>query len=143
MVRRTVTRRPFYSSEDEPLVLYRSLSVLGCPYPVTSVLGNIFTDLLGGQTERTNLGGQSRLGTDLTTSHSQVAMKLLAAARKGNLRDSFWDVNLHDLHLIGVELGSCPMGYMLVRHIAFTKEMILTHGECERSSIVLGSCRGG
>lgn len=64
--------------------------------PVTSALGNIFTNLLGGQTERTNLGSQSGLGSDLTTSHSQV----------------------NDLHLIGIELGR--------------------HGECERSSIVLG-----
>lgn len=68
--------------------------------PVTGVLGDIFTDLLGGQTERTDLGSQSRLGSDLTTSHSQV----------------------NDLHLIGVELGR--------------------HGECERSSIVLGELVG-
>jgi hypothetical protein len=54
--------------------------------PVTSVLGDIFTDLLGGQTERTDLGSQSGLGSDLTTSHTQV----------------------NDLHLIGVELGSDP-----------------------------------
>lgn len=53
--------------------------------PVTSVLGNIFTDLLGRQTQRTDLGSQSGLGTDFTTSHTQV----------------------NDLHLIGVELGSC------------------------------------
>lgn len=47
-------------------------------------------------------------------------------------------MNLHDLHLIGIELGSCPMGVMLVAIIVEAKEMILTHGECERSSIVLG-----
>lgn len=35
------------------------------------------------------------------------------------------------------------MGYILVRLFDFTKEMILTHGECERSSIVLGRCRDG
>lgn len=52
--------------------------------PVTSVLGNVFTDLLGRQTKGTDLGSQSGLGTDLTTSHTQV----------------------NDLHLIGVELGS-------------------------------------
>jgi len=52
--------------------------------PVTSVLGNVFTDLLGRQTKGTDLRSQRRLGTDLTTSHTQV----------------------NDLHLIGVELGS-------------------------------------
>lgn len=44
-------------------------------YPVTSVLGNVFTNLLGRQTEGTDLGGQCRLGTDLTTSHTEVAIK--------------------------------------------------------------------
>ena len=44
------------------------------PYPVTGGLGNIFTNLLGRQTERTDLGGQSRLGSDLTTSGPQVAI---------------------------------------------------------------------
>lgn len=41
--------------------------------PVASVLGDIFTNLLGRQTEGTDLGGQSGLGTDLTTSHTEVA----------------------------------------------------------------------
>lgn len=45
--------------------------------PVTSVLGDIFTNLLGRQTEGTDLGGQSGLGTDFTTSHTQVAKKEL------------------------------------------------------------------
>lgn len=45
------------------------------PYPVTSVLGNIFTNLLGRQTKGTDLGGQSRLGSDFTTSHSQVTIE--------------------------------------------------------------------
>lgn len=54
------------------------------PFPVSGVLGDIFTNLLGRQTKGTDLGGQSRLGSDLTTSHTQV----------------------NDLHLIGVELGS-------------------------------------
>jgi hypothetical protein len=52
--------------------------------PVASVLGDIFTNLLGRQTEGTDLGGQSGLSADLTTSHTQV----------------------DDLHLIGIELGS-------------------------------------
>lgn len=41
--------------------------------PVACVLGDIFTNLLGRQTEGTDLGGQSGLGTDLTTSHTEVA----------------------------------------------------------------------
>lgn len=52
-------------------------------------------------------------------------------------------MNLHDLHLIGIELRSCPMGAMLVAIFVIAKEMILTHGECERSSIVLGVLSGG
>lgn len=35
------------------------------------------------------------------------------------------------------------MGIMLVASLIETKEMILTHGECERSSIVLGMSVGG
>jgi hypothetical protein len=50
-----------------------------------------------------------------------------------------WVQNLHDLHLIGVELRSYPMGNMLVAMANKPKEMILTHGECERLSICLGS----
>jgi hypothetical protein len=45
--------------------------------PVTSVLGDIFTNLLGRQTEGTDLGGQGGLGTDFTTSHTQVAKRAL------------------------------------------------------------------
>lgn len=41
--------------------------------PVASVLGDVFTNLLGRQTEGTNLGGQSGLSADLTTSHTEVA----------------------------------------------------------------------
>lgn len=40
--------------------------------PVTSGLGNVFTDLLGGKTKRTDLGGKSRGGTNLTTGGSEV-----------------------------------------------------------------------
>lgn len=42
-------------------------------HPVASVLGNVFTNLLGRQTQGTDLGSQSGLGSDLTTSHTQVA----------------------------------------------------------------------
>lgn len=78
--------------------------------PVTSVLGNVFTDLLGRQTQRTNLGSERRLGADLTTSHTQV----------------------DDLHLIGIELGSYRKRERLVAIAGKTQVMILTHGECER-----------
>lgn len=40
--------------------------------PVTSGLGNVFTDLLGRETKRTNLGGKRRRGTDLTTGGTEV-----------------------------------------------------------------------
>lgn len=48
------------------------------PYPVTGVLGDIFTNLLGRQTERTDLRSQSGLGTDLTTSHTEVAREIVS-----------------------------------------------------------------
>lgn len=40
--------------------------------PVTSGLGNVFTDLLGRKTKRTNLGGERRRGTNLTTGGTEV-----------------------------------------------------------------------
>jgi hypothetical protein len=52
-------------------------------FPVTGSLGNVFSDLLGRETQRTNLGSKSRGGTDLTTSGAEV----------------------DHLNLIGVELG--------------------------------------
>lgn len=60
------------------------LSLYEATYPVTGSLGDIFADLLGRETERTNLGGEGSLSTDFTTSGPQV----------------------DDLDLIGVELGS-------------------------------------
>lgn len=52
--------------------------------PVTGGLGDIFTDLLGGETKRTDLGGKSGRGTDLTSGGTEV----------------------NDLLLVGVEFGS-------------------------------------
>jgi hypothetical protein len=46
--------------------------------PVTSVLGDIFTNLLGRQTKGTDLGSQSRLGTNLTTGHTEVAIQVVS-----------------------------------------------------------------
>lgn len=45
------------------------------PYPVASGLGNVFSDLLGGETQRTDLWSKGRGGTDLTTSGAEVAAK--------------------------------------------------------------------
>lgn len=92
------------------------------PYPITGVLGDIFTNLLGRQTEGTDLGSQSRLGSDLTTSHSQVTNIFISIAIGGDCRErkNFAVRNLHDLHLIGVELGSCPMGLMSVQSAILT-----------------------
>lgn len=53
--------------------------------PVASGLGDIFTDLLGGETKRTDLRGEGGRGTDFTTSGPKV----------------------DDLDLGGIELGSC------------------------------------
>lgn len=52
--------------------------------PVASGLGDIFTDLLGRKTERTDLGRKGGRGTDLTSGGTEV----------------------NDLLLIGVEFGS-------------------------------------
>jgi len=41
-------------------------------YPVTSGLGDIFTDLLWRETERTNLWRKSGGGTNLTTGGTEV-----------------------------------------------------------------------
>jgi hypothetical protein len=71
--------------------------------PVTGSLGDIFTDLLGRETERTDLGGKSGRGTNLTTGGTEV----------------------DDLDLGGVELGSCRSLARLSQPIRRT---ILTHG---------------
>jgi hypothetical protein len=49
-------------------------------YPVTCRLGDVFSDLLGRQTERTDLGSESRGCTDLTTSGSEVANSRVSIA---------------------------------------------------------------
>jgi hypothetical protein len=46
-----------------------------CAYPVSSCLRNIFSHLLRRQTERTNLGSESRGCSDFTTSRPEVAVK--------------------------------------------------------------------
>lgn len=46
----------------------------GRSYPVTSRLGDIFTNFLGRKTQRTNLGRQGGRGTDLTSGGTEVAV---------------------------------------------------------------------
>ena len=43
--------------------------------PCSGRLGDIFSDLLGGKTQRTDLGSEGGRGTDLTTSGKEVAEK--------------------------------------------------------------------
>jgi hypothetical protein len=64
------------ASEQRPSQVDRSpyLSPMEMTYPVTSGLGDIFTDLLRRETERADFGGKSRRGTDLTTGRPEVAV---------------------------------------------------------------------
>lgn len=50
-----------------------------CSYPVAGSLCDVFSDLLGRQTQRTNLGGKCRGGTDLTTGGTEVAVYLIVS----------------------------------------------------------------
>lgn len=79
-------------------------------YPVASGLRYVLTDLLGRQTEGTNLGGQGRGGANLTSGGTEVTAfanttlvtdSLRFGSSKQRRRDE------HDLDLIGIELGSC------------------------------------
>lgn len=86
--------------------------------PVTSGLGDIFTDLLGRKTERTDLGRKGGRGTDLTSGGTEV----------------------NDLLLVGIELGSFAISYQHCRtgreYVRASRraeeprieEVILTHG---------------
>jgi hypothetical protein len=51
--------------------------------PVASGLGNIFTDLLGRKTERTDLGRKGGRGTDLTSGGTEVDNLLLVGIELG------------------------------------------------------------
>lgn len=61
--------------------------------PVASGLGDIFTDLLGRKTERTDLGRKGGRGTDLTSGGTEV----------------------DNLLLVGIELGSFTISYQHCR----------------------------
>lgn len=139
MVSLTVTRRPFCKtrlSQRTSCQKHFPSSRFSCPenlllllevvisYPVTSRLRDIFSDLLGRETKRTDLGGKSGRSTDLTTGSPEVAVKkkssvpmsekkLLATRPEmtgrfqrgvvGAVVDSHGE-SLHDLDLIGVDL---------------------------------------
>lgn len=103
-------------------------------YPVAGSLGDVLSDLLGRQTQRTDLGGKSGRGTDLTTGGAEVAIvpsnvsivcsvpTISCRSRVEGLRIAAFSIGLlfvrdgassglglrvHDLHLGGVSLGSC------------------------------------
>lgn len=44
-------------------------------YPVASGFGNVFADLLGRETKRTDLGREGRRGSDLTTGSTEVTVR--------------------------------------------------------------------
>lgn len=75
-------------------------------YPVTGGLGDIFTDLLGGETKRTDLGGKSGRGTDLTSGGTEV----------------------NDLLLVGVELGSFAVSVLTCRKSSELQPELSSHG---------------
>jgi len=84
-------------------VLDRQLDRDAETLPVASGLGDIFTNLLGRKTKRTNLGRECGRGTDFTTRRTEV----------------------DDLDLGGIELGSWVELAWLSQPIRMT---ILTHG---------------
>lgn len=79
-----------------------------CSYPVASRLSDVFSDLLGRETKRTNLGSQSGRCTNLATSGTEVAIIILVSRTmlKFECRWSAVFCNIHDLNLVGVDLGS-------------------------------------
>lgn len=52
----------------------------GGSYPVASRLRDILTNFLGGQTQRTDLGGERGGGTDLTSGGTEVAISTASAS---------------------------------------------------------------
>lgn len=48
--------------------------------PVASSLGDVFTNFLGRQTQRTDLGGKSGRGTNLTSGGTEVAISIISAS---------------------------------------------------------------
>lgn len=75
-----MTRSPFYGAcQFAPLQDVAQVHFGGEPYPITSGLGDIFTDLLGRQTKRTDLGGKSRRSTNLTSGGTEGAVRILVS----------------------------------------------------------------
>ena len=70
-----MTRRPFCNAHVSVRyvgVVRVTLSELQCTYPVTSRFRNVFTNLLGRETQWTDLWGESRGSTDLTSGGTEV-----------------------------------------------------------------------
>ena len=86
------------------------------PYPVTSGLCNIFTDLLRRQTERTDLGRKRGRSTNLTTGGTEVDDLLLVGVEFGSWR---W-ARLNQHMRVGVSA--------IARLQPSREEAILTHG---------------
>lgn len=80
MVSWTVTRSPFcMACQFAPFQDVAQVRFGDEPYPVTGGLGNIFTDFLGRQTQRTDLGGKSRRSTNLTSGGTEGAVRILVS----------------------------------------------------------------
>lgn len=66
-------------------------------YPVASGLGDVFTNFLGGETQRSDLGGKSGRGTDLTSGSTEVAVFIMLVL----------SATLIALDIVAGEPGSC------------------------------------
>ena len=74
-------------------------------HPVTSGFRNIFSDLLGRETERADLGSESGRRPDLTASGAEVAVEVSLSVSGGLEFCRMWDYCpgfIHDLHLRGI-----------------------------------------
>jgi len=101
-----------------------------CAYPVTGGLRDIFTDLLGRETERTDLGGERGRSTDLASGGAEVDDLLLW---KGSVCVSLtWHLFVPVCiitYLIGVELGRCMAQVSCQQgEEPMLERAILTHG---------------
>lgn len=65
--------------------------------PVASGLGDVFTDLLGRKTERTDLGRKGGRGTDLTSGGTEVDNLLLVGIELGSFTISYQHCRIEDV----------------------------------------------
>ena len=98
MVSWTVTRSPFCRAcQWTPLQNVAQVRVGDGSYPVTGGLGDIFTDLLGRKTERTDLGRKGGRGTDLTSGGTEVDNLLLVGIELGSFTISYQHCRIEDV----------------------------------------------